>query len=369
LIGLILLGLGLTMPGCRPEPQVPPRQVPQVTVARPVVRDVNQFGYFTGKTQAINSVDLRARVQGFLEKVNFTDGDPVEKDQLLFVIEQAPFQAKLAAAEAHKQQTTAALKLAEANLARAENLVKTKAISVEEYQSRVAERDAAQAEIAADDAAIEQAKIDLGYTEIRSPIDGRISRHYVDPGNLVGATEKTLLATVLAMDPMYVYFDVSEKVVLDLLRYHREHKGENGKPNAYLQLPGEEDYPHEGKLDYLENQVDPQTGTAIVRGVFPNAEGLLYPGVYAQVKVPGHPIANAVLVEEQALGTNLSGKYLLVVGKDNKVEQRQVELGQKYEGLQHITGGLKPDERYIVTGLQKARPGLPVDPVERKSDK
>jgi len=405
-IVLLLLPAALPVWGCGGEmPKPQPAAPPEVTVARPIVQQVADYSDQSGRTEAIDTVDLRARVKGFLKEVRFTAGQMVRKGDVLMTIEREPFEAELAAAEAKKQQTEAQVKLTEANLSRARELVKNKTISLEEYQTKFAERDAAVAQLAADEAAIEQAKINLNYTQVASPIGGRISRNYVDPGNLVGADGNTLLATVVAMDPMYVYFDVSEKVVLDLLRWRREHGGSAAAgsperasdgsgssdgnsvpegegptnqpredaqrgpdPIAYLQLQGENDFPHEGRLDYLENRVDPTTGTAMVRGVFPNPNGLLYPGVFATVRVPGRKIPEAVLIEEQAIGTDLDGKYVLVVGKDNVVEQRSVALGGKFGQMRLVESGLKPDELYVVIGVQKARPGLPVKPVRRKGE-
>jgi len=366
---LLAAGPGLAVllwGGCRPAPTASKPAPPEVTVATPDIRDTTEDSFFTGKTASTDSVELRARVQGFLETADFKDGQLVKKDQVLFTIEREPFEAALAAAKAKKQQTEARVKLAEANLARADQLVDTKAITVEEYQTRIAERDAAKAQISRDDADIRQAEINLGYTVIRSPIVGRVSRRQVDPGNLVGSGESTLLATVVGMDPMYVYFDVSEKVVMNLLRWVHEHGKDSldGDHPVHLQMPGEEGYPHEGLLDYLDNRVDPSTGTAVVRAVFPNKKGLLYPGVYAQVRVPGQTLQNAVLVEQQAIGTDLDGKYVLVVKPDNIVERRGVTLGPKDGTRIVVREGLKPGERYVVTGIQRARPGLPVRPVE-----
>ncbi len=365
--GLGIAVLMLVSSGCGPAPTAAAPAPPEVTVATPEVRDITEDFFFTGKTASADEVELRARVKGFLETADFQDGQFVERGQVLFTIEREPFEAALAAAEAQKRQTEARVKLAEADLARADRLTESKAITVEEYQSRVAKRDAARAQLAHDEAEIRRAQINLDYTAIRNPIAGRVSRRQVDPGNLVGAGESTLLATVVGMDPMYVYFDVSEKVVMDLVRS----AGEDGDRSfgethdAYVQLPGEEDYPHRGNLDYLDNRVDPGTGTAVVRAVFPNDDGLLYPGVYARVRVPGPRIENAVLIEEQAIGTDLDGKFVLVVKPDDVVEQRRVTLGARTEGLIVVRDGLNADERYIVAGVQHARPGMPVRPVAR----
>ena len=335
---------------------------PKVTLAKPVVQDVVDYADFTGTTRSTDSVDIRARVQGFLQEANFTEGAIVEKGDLLFVIEPEPFQSRLAEAEANLAKTEAKLKLAEANLKRAEQLVVSKAISREEYQTKIAQRDSAAAQILADKATIEQAKIDLGYTEIRSPTHGKVGLRLVDPGNLVGAGENTLLTTVVSRDPMYVYFDIGELVVLEYLKWKRENKKQDGGAKILLGLANEEGYPHEGRLDFIDNRVDPETGTALIRGVFDNKKGFLYPGLFVRVRFPGETQKDAVLVSEEAIGTDLGGKYVLVVGKDNIVDQRHVELGTLVDGMRVIRKGLGPDEEYIIKGIQRARPGLPVRP-------
>ncbi len=351
--------------GCRPSESGSAPPPPKVTVAKPVQTDVVDYAEFTGKTKAIEFVEIRARVRGFLQSVDFTDGSMVEKGDLLFAIEREPFQARLDAAKAKFKQTEAKLKLTEANLARAEKLVTNRTISREEYQTNVAHREAAAAELLENRADIEQAIIDLNYTVIQSPISGRVSRRLVDPGNLVGAGENTLLTTIVKMDPMYVYFDVSERVVLNLLQWQRENpdgKDENEQWKVYVGLENEDGYPHEGKIDFIDNRVDPTTGTALVRGVFPNKDGFLYPGLFVRVRVPQEIQKDALLVSERAICTDLGGKYVLVVGKDNIVQQQPVELGTLVDGKRVIRKGLSPNESYIINGLQRARPGLPVEP-------
>ncbi len=352
--------------GCRPLESSSAPPPPKVTVAKPVQTDVVDYAEFTGKTKSIEFVEIRARVSGFLQSVDFTDGSMVEKGDLLFVIEREPFQAKLDAAKAKFKQTEAKLKLTEANLARAEKLIVNRTISREEYQTDVAQREAAVAELLENRADIEQAIIDLNYTVIQSPISGRASRRLVDQGNLVGAGENTLLTTIVRMDPMYVYFDVSERVVLNLLQWRRENpdgKDADKTRKVYVGLENEDGYPHEGEIDFIDNRVDPTTGTALVRGVFPNKDGFLYPGLFVRVRIPLETQKDALLVSERAIGTDLGGKYVLVVGKDNIVQQRHVELGTLVDGKRVIRKGLAPDESYIINGLQRARPGLPVEPV------
>ena len=356
--------------GCQQE-EIPPPSPPEVTVTTPVQQEVTDYTDYTGTLRAVESVDIRARVQGFLKSVNYVDGTMAGEGDLLFVIEPEPFQAELDAANAKLKETEARLKLAEANLGRAQTLYEKKTISREEFQAKWAERDQAAAEILGDRAAIEQAQINLSYTQIHAPFAGLVGRHLVDPGNLVGAGEKTLLTTIVKMDPMYAYFDVTENAVIDVLRWRRDHpdaaagkenEGNNERLQVRLGLAGEEGFPHEGYLDYMDNQVDPTTGTAVVRGIFENKEGYLYPGLYARIRIPLAPVEDALLVHERALGTDLAGKYLLVVDDKNIVEQRHVELGSLFGEMRLIKKGIAPGERYIVKGLQRARPGLPVTP-------
>ena len=354
--------VGMVFSGCQ-TPQLPKPQPPKVTVAKPLQKDVVDYSDFTGIARSTDSVEIRARVQGILQTADFTAGTIVEKDALLFTIEPEPFQARLDAAKAALSKTEAALKLAEANLGRAETLVASKAVSKEEYQTKIAQRDAAAAQILADKADIERASIDLSYTKILSPIRGKVGRKLVDPGNLVGGAEKTLLTTVVSLDPMYVYFDVSEPIILEYLKWKRETKLPDAQKKIYLGLADEEGYPHEGHLNFLDNRVDPATGTALIRGLFPNDKGYLYPGLYVRVRIPGQTQKDALLVREDAIGTDLGGKYVLVVDKDNIVEQRNVVLGTLVDGMRVVRKGLSADENYVIKGIQRARPGLPVDPI------
>jgi len=352
----------MVLSGCAPS--VPPPPPPEVTVSLPVKRDIVDYAEFTGTTEGFESVEIRARVKGFLESIRFEAGQMVEEGELLFVIDPKPFQARVDQAEADLASKKAHFERNQTELRRTEELVAQDAATDRELVTARTARDSSQAAVDAAQAALDEARLDLGYTSVVSPIEGRVSRNLVDVGNLVGDTEATLLTTVVKHDPVYVYFDVSEKVVLDVLAWRREHTEPTDKPKVYLGLANEEGYPHEGFIDFLDNRVDTATGTAIVRGVFENPEGFLYPGLFVRVRIPTQPQKDALLVKETALGTDLGGKYLLVVDDQNVVAQRHVELGSLIDGMRVIRKGLAADERYVVKGLQRARPGLPVTPID-----
>lgn len=332
---------------------------PKVTVAEPVVKEVVFNEEFTGTLASVASVDIRARVDGILEKVNFKPSEDVKKGELLFEIQRDEYQAALDKAEAALKAGKAQLEDAQATLDRYQILLKKQAVTPQDVNDATAARDKAQASVMGAQADVEQAQINLGYTRISAPITGVISRNLVDAGNLVGSGENTLLTTIVAMDPIYVYFDASERLLLAALK-KKKTPGNPDPLKVYVGLSDEEGFPHEGPLDFANNKVDSGTGTIQLRAVLDNKKGLLYPGVYVRVQVPGSPIPGAVLVHDVAIGTDLAGKYLLIVGKDNMVEKRPVEIGQLQDGMRVILKGIKAGERYIYEGLQRARPGRPV---------
>ncbi len=367
--------------GCSPPAQPPP-EPPAVTVARPLQRDVVDYAEFTGTTKAVQTLQVRARVEGVLMSVakyteedkeytgekeeDFTEGTVVEEGALLFIIEPDVYRARLDKADNVRKQAMTQVNLTEANLQRDTELYRKKVTPRADYDISVAARDAARADLAASEADIRQTKIDLGYTEIRAPFSGRVGRRLVDMGNLVGAGEATLLTTIEQTKPMFAYFDVNERIVLRIQRWRRENvrTADDEPMKVYLGLADEKGYPHEGFLDFVDNAVDPTTGTALVRGVFPNDDGLLYPGLFVRLRIPGETIEDALVVNERALGTDLEGKYLLLVGGDNIVEKRRVEIGPLIDGMRVISEGISAGERYILKGLQRARPDLPVKPTE-----
>jgi len=352
--------------GCGGQPETVAPAPPEVTVSTPVQRDVTIVHEFVGTTQARESVEIRARVQGSLEKMTFEPSSFVRQGELLFVIEPEPYEALRDRADAGLKAAEAGLRRAESDLDRLEQAVRTNAVSQQEVTRARAERDQASAAMLEAEAALTNAQIQLDYTTVESPINGMVSRNLVDLGNLVGAGEATLLTTVRRIDPLFAYFEVSERFmakILEQLGGHRANKQDDDLP-ATLVLK-ETGLRIEGSVDAVDNTVDPATGTIQLRAVFPNGDGKVFPGFFVHVQLPGEFLENAVLVEETALGTDLGGRFVMVVGDGNIVERRYIEPGPLQEDKTRvILEGLEPGERYITVGLQRARPGMPVTPKE-----
>ncbi len=363
----LVFAAGVAAAGCAAEDQAPSAPpAPQVTVATPVQHDVTNFAEFTGRTEAIEAVEIRARVPGELQRMEFAPSARVRQGDLLFVIEPGPYVAALDVAVANIQMWESELARAHSDLSRLEQAIQTNAVSEQEVDRARADVQGAEANLAAVQAGLRTAEIDLSYTEVRTPIDGIVSRNFVDLGNLVGAGENTLLTTVMNIQPLYAYFDMSESLALRLIEERGVGFGERDRSDdipVFLGVGTEEGWPHEGRLDYFDNTVNSSTGTIRIRGVFPNEGRMLFPGLFARIRVPLGIEENAVLVEENAIGTDLGGKFVLVVGEGDIVELRHVELGAlEDDGLRVVRSGLAPNERYIINGLQRARPGLPVTP-------
>jgi RND family efflux transporter MFP subunit len=348
-------------------------------VATPRRRDVTFYADFTGRTASVQRAEVRARVTGFLQRMNFVPGDMVKKGQLLFLIEPEPYQAQRDQAEASLKSAEANRDRARSDLERLEEAIKTNAVSQQDVTRARAELAQAEASVLSSSAELAQAKIQLQYTEVRSPVAGKVDRNLVDLGNLVGQTEATLLTTVVQVNPLWVYFDLPETVVLAMLADLRKVGVETPRDLAsaevqeqlrfFVGTQNDEGFPHEGHLDFLANAVDTATGTIEVRGVVPNDEQLLLPGVFVRVRVPGRLMPDSILVSERAIGTDLGGKYVLLVGAENVVEQRYIELGPREDdGFVVVTSGLEGDESYIVNGLLRARPGFPVSPAPHEDD-
>jgi len=371
---LALMGLFLFQPlACKKkENKYAPPPPPKVTVAPPKVQDVTTYLYMTGRTAAINKVDIVARVRGYLEKIHFNDGDVVKKGQLLFSIDPREYIAVLHKAEADLLNAKAALNFAKNDLERREKAYHKKAVSELDYLRAKAEYDKANAAVAAAKANKEEAELNLSYTKILSPITGKTSRHLVDVGNLVGASGPTVLTTIVSMNPIYAYFNVNERDVARYLKRVAEKEGSKRKlvPKktvlVELALATEKGYPHKGKLDYVDNRVDPNTGTLQARAVFPNDNLTIVPGFFAKIQIPDRVIKNALLIPQRAIGLDQVGRYVYVVGPDNKVERKDIKTGPMLGTLRVVKKGLKKDNRVIVEGILRSRPGEKVQPIPVK---
>ncbi len=357
---------GVSLAGCGSRNTYAPPPAPQVVVSHPVIREVTTYLEYTGHTASVEAVEIRARVQGVLESMHFTPGTDVTKGDLLFVIEPALYEARAAQAEATLANARAALAAAEQQLAITQAIFEHKAGSKADLVQRTQTRDQARAALAQAEASLAAANLDLSYTHIYAPISGRIDRNFVDVGNLVGAGEPTLLASIVRQDPIYAYFDVSER---DALEYReRARKGETVTTDGRVRVPvhmalvNEAGFPHAGEIDYMSNKLNPSTGTFEVRAVFPNPDEVLLPGLFVRVRVP-FTRGPQVLVPDEAVGADQGGHYLLLVDARNTVERRQIETGALEQGMRIILKGVSVDDMVIVNGLQRARPGVVVRPV------
>jgi multidrug efflux system membrane fusion protein len=349
-------------------PQVASTELPAVPVSQPVTREVTDYVDFTGRTDAIEAVDIRPRVSGYLVQMPFKEGADVKKDDLLFEVDPRPYQAQLEQAQAQVELNKAQLQLAKANYERDRPLVGTGAITQQELDQAKAAVDEAAARIKAYQASEAVYKLNLDFTKIKSPIDGQVSRYYLTLGNLVNQ-DQTLLTTVVSLDPIYAYFEMDEPTILRIRRAINEgtiQRPENGVYTVLMGLQGEEGYPHQGTVNFVNNQVNPTTGSISVRGVFPNPkpEGgarVLSPGMFARIRLPiGRP-HQALLVIDRAIGSDQGLKYVYVVDAENKVQQRRVTTGPLQEdGLRVISDGLKAGDWVVVGALLQVRPRMEV---------
>jgi RND family efflux transporter MFP subunit len=354
--------------GCDQNTFQPPPP-PKVDVALPIQRAITRYLDATGNTAPIKSVDLVARVQGFLESINYQDGTFVKEGTTLFTIEPETYKLKLDQAQAAEAGSQASVKQAEADFRRQSDLVARQAVSQATLDTSTSTRDNAQANLQQAKANTRIAEVNYGYTKIAAPFDGFVTAHLISVGELVGASSPTQLATIVALDPIYVNFTVNEQ---DVLRIRAE-AARRGITTAELrQLPieialqTEDGFPHAGKLDYVAPTINQSTGTLAVRGIVPNPNRVLLPGYFVRVRVPYDQQDDALLVPDTALGSDQGGRYLLVVNGDDVVEQRKVQAGPLDSGLRVIESGLKPNDRIVVAGLLRVIPGQKVDPQLQK---
>jgi membrane fusion protein, multidrug efflux system len=361
--------LGLLAAGCQkqasPASAAPPS--PPVTVSQPVSKEVVEWDEYQGWVEAVDTVAIRARVNGYLDSIHFKDGADVEKGQLLFVIDPRPYKAELDRAEADLAQAQTRFDLASNDMARADRLLKVKAISEEDADSRSKAERTAAAAIQSARASVEVAQLNMEYTSVKAPISGRIGRKMITEGNLVNANlaESTSLATIVALDPIYCRFDADEQSILKYQQLARQGQHENlrgGKWPCEIELANETDFPHKGVLDFVDNQVDTTTGTMRVRGVFSNPGRVLQPGFFARIRVPGSAAYPALLIPDQAIGSDQDQKFVYVVDGQNKVQYAPVKLGPLIDGARVVREGLHSNDWVVVNGLMSVRPGAEVSP-------
>jgi RND family efflux transporter MFP subunit len=360
---LPMLAIAAVLAGCGQGNQYAAPPPPKVTVMLPVAQDYTRYFEATGNAAAVNSVDLVARVQGFVQAVGYTDGQFVKKGTSLFTIEPEPYKLKVDAAKASVTSAQANLKQAQAEFDRQADLIQKQVSTQANYDKALASRDSAQGDLQSDQANEQQAEINLSYTDVTAPFDGTVSARQVSIGELVGANSPTVLSTIVQLDPIWVNFNASERDVLTI----RENLAKTGRTTADLLgypveigLQTDTGYPHRGKLDYIAPTVDPSTGTLAARAILDNPDRTLLPGFFVRVRVPGKPLPG-LLVPDVAIGSDQGGRYVLVVNKDNVVEQRKVEAAQLVGDLRVIDSGLTKDDRVIVGGIMRAIPGQKVD--------
>jgi RND family efflux transporter MFP subunit len=369
---VVVLAAAILPCGCgqKTHPPIPPAVT--VTVAKPLEQEIVDYAEFTGNTAAIDRVEIRARVSGYLAKTGFEEGALVKAGDVLFEIDPRPYEAALNLAQANLEQARAQENLAKSDLDRAEQLREKGVIDPQTYQTQLAALNEARADTLARQANLETAKLNLEFASVHSPINGRTSIYNYTVGNLIAggdANSSGVLTSVVAVDPIYVYFNVDERALLayqDIIREGRMPYLQSGKVPIEMQLANETNYRHKGYIDFVDNQVDPSTGTVRFRGSFPNKDGFVLPGLFAQVRLPSSPRYKAVLISDLAVTYDQGRPVVYVIGADNTVRAKPVKLGALNEGLRVAEEGVKPTDQIVVNGLVHLRPGVKVKPEEGK---
>ena len=372
LIKLLTLSVLLlsTLSSCQKKEEVQQQLLP-VKVLTPITEKLIEWDEYTGRFEAIDKVEVRARVSGYLESIHFKDGDYVDAGKTLFIIDQRPFDLAVKEARAKVESVEAQKELSNRNLERAEKLLKAGAISRQDYDSRFEQEKVTQAELARANAALNTALLNLKFTEVKAPISGRISRHTVSKGNLIsgGDTGATVLTTIVSTDPIYFYFDASEAQLLKYIRLDRSGEREASRSKAnpvFVKLIDEDDFVHEGHMNFVDNEVDQSTGTIQGRAIFKNSDGILEPGMFGRARLPGSGLHDALLVPDDVIGTDQNQKFVYIVDAENKVALKFIEIGPLHnENLRIVRSGLDGTEKVIINNLMKIRPGMPVQ-VETK---
>lgn len=339
----------------------PPK--PTIVASQPLQQEIVEWDEYTGRLQAVESVDIRARVSGYLQQISFKDGGKVQKGDLLFVVDPRPYMAQLHQSKAELDRSKSRLELAQNDVERAQRLLKEQAISEEEYDTRSKNLVQAAASVESSKAAVELAQLNVDFTHIRAPISGRISRKLITEGNLV-STDATVLATIVSVDPIHVYIDADERSVLKYRRLGIEGKRKSArdfKIPLEMALIDEKDYPHQGYIDYVDPEINPATGTIRARAVFENPDDLFGAGMFARVRIPGSGKYQALLISDRAIAMDQGKQFVMVVNKDKRAEYRAIQIGHSHDGLRIVTAGLTVDDWVITNGLQFVRPGVEVD--------
>ncbi|HTV76734.1 MAG TPA: efflux RND transporter periplasmic adaptor subunit [Steroidobacteraceae bacterium] len=361
---VLALAILVQLAGCaRGETATPvaAAPAPSVSVATVVSRQISDFDEFTGRFEAVDRVEIRPRVTGYISSINFVEGREVTRGELLFVIDPRPYEAELKRAQAQLEQARSQLTLATSEQDRANKLLAAHAVSREELESREAALEQAHANVAGAQAAVDTAALNLGFTRVAAPITGVVSRAQITAGNLVTSGE-TLLTTVVSVDPIYVSFQGDEQGFLNFMNYARKGGEAQAAHPVFVGLANEEGYPHQGTMAFVDNEIDAATGTVRARGRLDNHNREFTPGMFARVKVIGPKTYPALLINESAVGTDQGLKYVLRVGADNAVEYRQVKLGPVVDGLRVVREGLNAGDTIVVNGLQHVRPGMTITP-------
>ncbi len=373
--------LGVFVAGCgKPKSAQAPPPI-KVTVVKPIQKEVVEWDEYTGRLRSPESVEIRPRVSGYLDSINFTDGQMVKKGDLLFVIDPRPYQAELDRAQAALSQAQAQLQLAQTNFARSKTLQQKQVIAAQEFDAQSNDLRASQSQVDAATAALATAKLNLDFTHVTAPIDGRVGRYLVSVGNLISGGsggDATLLTTIVSLDPLYGYFEVDEQSFLKYSQMAAASSGQSGNSSGpetaegmpvEMRVSNEDGFPHKGKLDFVDNQVDIETSTVELRGIFPNKDMKLTPGLFARIRIPAREKYLATLIPDGAVGTNQSVQYVYVVDGENKVKLRPVELGPIADNLRVVRKGVALEDRIIVGGLQRVRPDTVVQAEEEPIEK
>jgi RND family efflux transporter MFP subunit len=352
--------------GCRKAASAPPPPLASVTVAKPIPRELSEWDEYTGRLGAVASVEVRARVSGYIESTHFKEGSEVKQGDLLFVIDPRRYNAQLAQANAELARAKAALELATAEAERAARLVQTKAISTEEADVKVKTRAGAEASLASAQAQVDQATLEVEFTRVTAPISGRVGRKLVTEGNLItgGVGGATMLTTIVQLDPIYAYFDVDERSALkyrELARQGKRLSALHSAIPAQMGLANQEGFPHTGMIDFVDNEISTTTGSIRARGVFTNKDRLMTPGFFARVRIPGSGTYQAMLVRDTAIGSDQGKPFVYIIDGSDKAAVRNVVTGPLEDGLRIIREGLTPEDRVVINGLMSVRPGAQVN--------